>query len=124
MENGALQQTNGQAATVTTVRKRAEFDAFLETVRTGKVENWCVVAEALCVRAATISEWKKHPLAQEAIAQGIQRCLEKMEQVGGGDWRMWREKLKILGVRDREKNTEKEVSLWYNSPEFRKQYEL
>ena len=41
---------------------------------------------------------EKHPLAKKAIAEGIMRGLESMEQVGKNDWRMWESKLKILGV--------------------------
>jgi len=124
MSNTRLQQANGHAiTTVTTVRKQAEFDAFIEIIERGKVEHWSVVAEALGVREATINEWKKHPLAREAIASGIQRCLEKMEEVGSGDWRMWREKLKILGVRDRDKEIGQATSNTFTSREFWERYE-
>lgn len=91
---------------VINVRKQPEFEAFLRIIKKGKIQNWFVVAEALGVREATISEWKKHPLAKEAIAQGILRCLDNMEKVSKNDWKMWREKLKILGVRDKEKEIE------------------
>lgn len=88
--------------TVITVRKQAEFEAFLKIIKKGRVENWSVIAEALGVREATISEWKQHPLAQKAITEGIERCITEMERAGKDDWRMWREKLKMLGVKDKE----------------------
>lgn len=44
-------------STVITVRKQVEFEAFLKIIKKDKVENWSVIAEALGVREATISEW-------------------------------------------------------------------
>lgn len=86
--------------TVTTVRKQVEFEAFLKIIKKGRVENWSVIAEALGVREATISEWKQHPLAKKAITEGIERCIAEMERAGKDDWKMWRDKLKMLGVKD------------------------
>lgn len=106
---------------VTTVRKQAEFEAFLEIIKKGKVENWSVIAEALGVREATISEWKKHPLAQQAIAEGIEHCLEEMERAGKDDWKMWLEKLKMLGVKDRQQPVAS-INI-FNQPEFIKDYQ-
>ncbi len=108
--------------TVTTVRKQAEFEAFLEVIKKGRVENWSVIAEALGVREATISEWKQHPLAQKAITEGIERCITEMEKAGKGDWRMWRDKLKMLGVKDKEQQATTTVNI-FNQPEFIKEYQ-
>lgn len=91
-----------QDSTVTTVRKQAEFEAFLQIIKKGRIENWSVIAEALGVREATISEWKQHPLAQKPITEGIERCITEMERAGKDDWRMWRGKLKMLGVKDKD----------------------
>lgn len=108
--------------TVTTVRKRAEFEALLKVIKKGKVENWSVIAEALGVREATISEWKQHPLAQRAITEGIERCISEMERAGKDDWKMWREKLKMLGVKDKEQQPATTVNV-FNQPEFIKEYQ-
>lgn len=109
-------------STVTTVRKQAEFEAFLKIIKRGKVENWSVIAEALGVREATISEWKQHPLAQQAIIEGIERCITEMERAGKDDWRMWRDKLKMLGVKDKEQQVVASVNI-FNQPEFIKDYQ-
>ena len=93
--------TDSFKSTVTTVRKQVEFEAFLKIIKKGRVENWSVIAGALGVREATISEWKQYPLAQQAITEGIERCIAEMEKAGRSDWRMWRDKLKMLGVKDK-----------------------
>lgn len=95
-------ETDSLKSTVTIVRKQVEFEAFLEIIRKAKVKNWSIIAEALGVREATITEWKRQPLAQQAITEGVEHCLIEMERVGKDDWRMWREKLKMLGVRDKD----------------------
>lgn len=115
---------DNQNSSVNSVRKTAEFEAFLELIKSGKIEHWSAIAEALGVREATISEWKQHPLAKQAIAEGIQRCLDKMEEAGSNDWRMWREKLKILGVKDKETQTKPSSNDYYpfQDIEWIKQY--
>lgn len=111
-----------QDSTVITVRKQAEFEAFLKIIKKGRVENWSVVAEALGVREATISEWKQHPLAQKAITEDIERCITEMEGAGKDDWKMWREKLKMLGVRDKDQQPVASINI-FNQPEFIKEYQ-
>ena len=96
-----IMATDSFKSTVTTVRKQVEFEAFLKIIKKGRVENWSVIAGALGVREATISEWKQYPLAQQAITEGIERCIAEMEKAGRSDWRMWRDKLKMLGVKDK-----------------------
>ena len=109
-------------STATTVRKQTEFEAFLRTIRQDKVRNWSIVAEALGVREATITEWKRQPLAQQAITEGIEHCLTEMERAGKDDWRMWREKLKMLGVKDKDQQPMASINI-FNQPEFRRKYE-
>jgi hypothetical protein len=87
--------------TTDNITYKEQFEAFLKIIRENKVEHWVNVAEALGVHQNTIVNWKKHPLAQKAIAEGIQHALEQMEKTGGRDWKMWREKLKMLGVEDK-----------------------
>jgi hypothetical protein len=78
--------------------KEVEFDAFLKNIGNAKLKTWTVYAKVLGVDRRTIERWKKHPLAQVAIIEAISENLEAMEVDGKGDWRMRREKLKILGV--------------------------
>jgi len=84
------------------IRKKAEFREFLKIIKGGTTAHWVQVAEVLGVDNDTITSWKKTPEAQEAIAEGIQRAMEEMETVGRKDWRMWREKLKMLGLSEPE----------------------
>lgn len=78
--------------------KDVEFEKFIETIEGDTVEHWVNIASALGVANDTITRWKKHPKAKEAIQRGINRALEGMEKAGGNDWRMYEAKLKMLGV--------------------------
>ena len=84
------------------VQKVNEYQAFLKLLKEGQFETWEVIAEAVGVHRNTIMDWKKLPEAQKAIVDGIQLAIKKMETAGKKDWKMWREKLKLLGVRDKE----------------------
>lgn len=83
---------------VNNVRKKLEFEEFIKMIEKRQVHTWVMCAKVLGVRPATISEWKKYPEARKAIISGIENALENMELVGKNDWRMWREKLRLLGV--------------------------
>lgn len=80
----------------------AEFEEFLKAIGNANIKNWSILAEALGVSRATITRWKQHPLAQQAINTAINESMEGMEKAGKDDWRMHREKMKILGVKDRQ----------------------
>ena len=58
------------------------------------------MAEAIGVHRNTIARWRQHPLAKQAINSAIEENLREMTVAGKGDWKMHREKLKMLGVRD------------------------
>lgn len=79
----------------------AEFDVFLKEIGNANVENWTIFAEAMGVSRTTIARWKKHPLAQAAINTGIAKAIDGMEKSGANDWKMYREKAKMLGVKDK-----------------------
>lgn len=78
--------------------QEAKFEAFLGLIKNDGAKNWTAIAKALDVHPNTITAWKRHPEAQQAIADEVKRSLEQMEKVGTKDWRMWESKLKILGV--------------------------
>lgn len=83
--------------------KREKFKAFLKTLEEGGIkdfESWNVYAEALGVVPETLVRWKKHPKARKARARGISKALNKMKVAGRDDWRMWRDLLKMYGVKD------------------------
>lgn len=78
------------------------FEEFLKAIGESNIENWSILAEALGVDRTTIIRWKKHPLARQAIKAGIAKAIEGMEKSGKDDWKMHREKAKMLGVKDRQ----------------------
>lgn len=80
----------------------AEFEEFIKNIGNANIATWSIFAEALGVNRRTITRWKKHPLAREAIAKAVSSAIYNMEKAGAKDWRMWREKLKMLGVKDRQ----------------------
>lgn len=84
--------------------KKEEFEAFIELIRGGAVSHWVQIARSLGIDKTTINEWKKHPIAQKAIRDGIEKAFEGMEEAGKSDWKMWESKLKMLGISPIEKN--------------------
>ncbi len=82
------------------VYKEDEFRAFIEAIEQGQQCHWVDMARALNVDKNTLTAWKSTPEAKQAISKGIERALQCMEQAGARDWRMWREKLKMLGLSD------------------------
>lgn len=78
--------------------KKDEFSEFIATIKEEQIAHWENVAEAIGVARSTIQRWRELPEAQDAITIGITRTLEQMENAGKKDWRMWAEKLKMLGV--------------------------
>lgn len=87
------------------IRKKEEFEAFIDALEESSIPHWSDIAEAIGVNKDTITEWKKHPRARAAHIKGIQYALKQMELAGKNDWRMWEAKLKMLGLR---KNTDKD----------------
>lgn len=81
-----------------------EFEAFLKTIGDANIENWTIMAEAIGVSRETIVLWKKHPRAKEAINNAIAKSILAMEKVGARDWKMHREKLKMLGLIEKQRN--------------------
>jgi len=80
--------------------KQMEFEKFLEILQSSPVNNWSIVATVLGVDRETILRWRKHPRAREILIKALQETIENMEESGAADWRMWREKAKLLGVDD------------------------
>lgn len=81
--------------------KDIEFDVFLKEIGNANLPNWTVLAEAIGVDRDTIARWRQHPNAKAAISSAIEENMRKMTEAGVGDWKMYREKLKMLGVKDK-----------------------
>ena len=84
--------------------KKTEFEAFIELIKGPTIAHWAQVAIALGINKDTITLWKRHPMAQKAIRDGVERALEEMEKAGKNDWKMWESKLKMLGISPIEKS--------------------
>lgn len=85
------------------IYKDVEFAEFIKEIENGSIGHWQEIAEALDVDPDTITKWKKTPEAIEARRKGIAKALAGMEKAGMKDWRMWAEKLKMLGVNPTDK---------------------
>lgn len=94
-------QTENSTNSTVKPYKEMQFEEFLKAIGNANIQNWSVLAEALGVDRKTIMTWREHPLAQAAISNAIEESIRKMSEVGSMDWRMWREKAKILGVKDK-----------------------
>jgi len=97
-----MKKTNkkSKSLVVQNIQKVDEFKAFLKILELEKIESWENTATALGVHRKTIEIWRRLPEAQKAKAKGIENALKQMERAGVDDWKMWREKLKILGIKD------------------------
>ena len=83
--------------------KQMEFEKFLEILEGSPINNWSIVATVLGVDRETILRWRRHPRARSILIAALQETITKMEESGEADWRMWREKAKLLGVDDIQK---------------------
>lgn len=83
--------------------KEVEFETFLNLIGDENIENWTIMAEVLGVSRDTIGLWMKHPKAKAAISKAINKNLAEMEKAGKRDWKMYREKLKMLGVIEKQR---------------------
>ncbi|MEK7525962.1 MAG: hypothetical protein AAB546_00585 [Patescibacteria group bacterium] len=81
--------------------KEIEFNEFIKLIGGANIPSWSIFAEVLGVNRETVARWKKHPLAQAAIINAINENLRKMETSGREDWKMYREILRMLGVKDK-----------------------
>ena len=94
-----------ETPTIPTIYKEEQFEQFLKTIEETTAPHWVDIANAIGIDQGTIIAWKKHPRAQEAIRKGIEHALKQMEQSGEKDWKMWREKLNMLGVKEQKEGT-------------------
>lgn len=84
----------------TGILKVDQYEAFLEALQGDYMYNWLALANVLGVDRKTIYNWRQTQRAQNIINGEIKRLLKEMERAGEGDWRMYREKAKIMGVED------------------------
>ena len=81
--------------------KGMEFQSFLSLLTKEQYTYWHEIATALGVERHTITRWKAHPEAQKIINAELDEAIRMMKKVGSRDWRMWRERAKMLGITDK-----------------------
>lgn len=75
-----------------------KFREFIKSLKEDGVRHWVELATAANVSEATISRWKQLPEARKHLDLAVINTIENMETAGKKDWRMWSDKLKMLGV--------------------------
>ena len=80
--------------------KEESYNRFLELLKMDYLYNWKALAYVLKVDPKTIYRWRHTPAAQKIVNDEIARLIQEMERAGKDDWRMFREKAKIMGVED------------------------
>lgn len=80
--------------------KEESYNRFLELLSMDYLYNWKALASVLKVDQRTIYRWRQTPAAQKIVNDEISRLVREMERAGKDDWRMFREKAKIMGVED------------------------
>lgn len=78
--------------------KETQFEGFLALIGLSGIKYWKQIAETLGVSRKTIERWRQHPLAVQAIIMEVSKSIEQMDRAGKNDWRMYREKLAMLGL--------------------------
>jgi len=94
-----MQDTTGESQKGIT-RYKWEYSGFLELIKLGKVDSAIIYAKALQIDRRTLVHWLNQPELKEALFSSIDTIVDGMKQSGKGDWRMYRELLKLLGVDD------------------------
>ena len=97
-----LEVLPNSANSVVVPYKEDEFEHFLQLIGEANIKNWSIMARALKVDNDTIAKWREHPRAKKAIFEAIQENIKGMTEAGRKDWKMYREKAKMLGVEDKE----------------------
>lgn len=80
--------------------KEESYTRFLELLQQDYLYNWTGLAYVLKVDPRTIYRWRHTPAALKIINDEIKRLMVEMERAGKDDWRMFRDKAKIMGVED------------------------
>lgn len=81
-------------------RYKWEYKNFLEFVQKRKVQRAVIYAQALGIDRRTFVHWLSQPELREAMVTAIDELVEGMQKAGAKDWRMYRELLDIMGVKE------------------------
>lgn len=77
-----------------------EYSKFLKMVQERKPDNAIIYAQALGIDRRTLVHWMSQPELHEAMLTAIDELVTGMKEAGKKDWRMHRELLNILGIKD------------------------
>lgn len=81
-------------------RYKWEYSQFLEMVREKKPENAIIYAQALGIDRRTLVHWLSQPELREALLNTLDELVQGMKEAGKKDWRMHRELMNILGIKE------------------------
>lgn len=81
-------------------RYKWEYGNFLSMVEKKKITNAVLYAQMLNIDRRTLVHWMSQPELHEAMENALEELTEGMKTAGAKDWRMWRELLNMLGIKD------------------------
>lgn len=85
------------------IYKKWEFKQFLGFLDGKDLGRALMYAKALGIDRRTLMKWLAQPEIAKPLVDSLDRLLDEMKKAGEGDWRMYRELIKILGLDDNEK---------------------
>lgn len=81
-------------------RYKWEYSKFLEMVQKKNIQDALIYSQMLSIDRRTLVHWMSQPELHDAILECVSEITEKMKLAGSKDWRMWRELMNILGIKD------------------------
>ncbi len=84
------------------ITKKTEYRLLLRLIKKhkiaigkGKGYNVQTIVRALNVNPKTARKWLGTPKVQQAIAEEMEYYIEKMQETGANDWRMWAKQIEL-----------------------------
>jgi len=81
-------------------RYKWEYKNFLEFVKKRKVQRAVIYAQALGIDRRTFVHWLSQPEMREAMVEAIDELVDGMQRAGSKDWRMYRELMDVMGIKE------------------------
>lgn len=81
-------------------KNKWEYSQFLELVKEKNVQSALLYAQMLGIDRRTLVHWMAQPELKIALMEAVTELAEGMKRAGSKDWRMWRELMNILGIKD------------------------
>lgn len=85
------------------IYKKWEFKQFLELIKGNDIVEAVLYAKLIGIDNRTLEKWYQQPEMKVALLGALRVIASEMRESGGKDWKMWRELLKLLGIKDENK---------------------